>query len=98
MAVNLMLLEFYMAFRPSSAKRPGSRVVFGGVQHVLPETRVDNRPTPLHKILLFVAVPSLLAWTILCLVASGDLRIALLIGCFGLAAGIFGWFLRVNQR
>lgn len=87
-----------MALRPSSGKRAERRVAFGGGQHVLPEPRIDNRPAPAYKIVLFVAVPSLLIWTVLCLVASGDFRIALLIGCFGIAAGIVGWFLRANQR
>lgn len=87
-----------MASRPSSGKRVERRVAFGGGQHVLPEPRIDNRPAPAYKIVLFAVIPSLLFWTLLCLAIAGKLDVALLIGCFGIAAGIVGWFLRVNKR
>jgi len=87
-----------MPLSPSPKKHTAPRSGFEGIERVFRQSRPKNRPAPLYQIVLFVVVPSLLIWTVILLVASGDLRLALLIGCVGLAAGILGWFLRLNQR
>jgi hypothetical protein len=87
-----------MPFRSTSKKPQMTRVAFGTRQPRMTNPEMHTSGSPLKTIALFVLVPSLLLWTVLCLIVIGDVSTAVLVGCCAIAAGIVGWFVSLGRR
>jgi hypothetical protein len=53
----------------------------------------DKSRTVAENLLVFAVIPSLLIWTVLLLLLSGDYRGAVQVACTALAGGFVGWYL-----
>src|SRR5690606_9220383 len=49
--------------------------------------------SPIERVVVFAVVPSLLAWTIILLLVTGQGQAAIQVGCTAVAAGYVGWHL-----